>query len=155
MEPRRFPELILEDVRTKSAGRSISSETFILTAGRQLGLTNTPGSSSSRAGPVEQRKCSEGGKAHSPESPPTLIPAQGRLQTQGAVTSGYSGAVPSQGQEPLTLPNLPWAHTWGLHSAPCLLYEQNSLRKHKLLKQFILRWDARYLNIQSQLGGVF
>lgn len=85
----------------------------------------------------------EGGKAHSPESPPTLIPAQGRLQTQGAVTSGYSGAVPSQGQEPLTLPNLPWAHTWGLHSAPCLLYEQNSLRKHKLLKQFIVRCDAR------------
>lgn len=35
------------------------------------------------------------------------------------------------------------------------IYEQDSVRKHKLLKQFILKCDARYLNIQSQLGGVF
>lgn len=53
---------------------------------------------------------------------PIPIPAQGmgRLQTQGAGTWGYSGAVLSQGQEPLTFPNLPCAHTWGLHSAPWL-----------------------------------
>lgn len=69
MKARRFPELIPEDARTKSAGTSISPETFILT-GRQLGLTNKPGNSSSRPGPVEHRKSSEGGKPHSPESLP-------------------------------------------------------------------------------------
>lgn len=70
MKTRRFPEFIPEDARTKPAGTSSSPENLYPHCRKAAGAHQQTESSSLPPGPVEQKKSSEGGKPHSPESLP-------------------------------------------------------------------------------------